>query len=65
MPSANHDRWRTSSYTSNGANCVEVAVTPWLVGVRDTKARGDGTLEFDSGRWTDFLHALKTGHHAA
>lgn len=61
MSTAQHIGWRTSSYTSNGANCVEVAVSPQLVGVRDTKARDSGTLAFDAAAWRGFLAAVKAG----
>ncbi|GAA3722007.1 hypothetical protein HDA32_002142 [Spinactinospora alkalitolerans] len=48
--------WHTSSYTSgDGGNCVEVAETPEVVYVRDTKNRGHGSLTFPASEWTAFL----------
>ncbi|MEU6264331.1 DUF397 domain-containing protein [Saccharopolyspora shandongensis] len=54
-----HDRWFTSSYTSNAASCVEVAMTPTAVGVRDTKDRNGGTLVFAPQRWADFVASVR------
>lgn len=51
-------RWFTSSYTSNAAACVEVALTPAAVGIRDTKDRDGGTLIVDRNRWKSFLRAV-------
>lgn len=37
--------WRKSSYSSGDPdNCVEIAVTPSVVGIRDTKDRDGGRL---------------------
>ncbi|GCD99074.1 DUF397 domain-containing protein [Embleya hyalina] len=72
------DRWETTTdmsekYTSwhkfrrsdESSNCVEVAGTVDAgggVGVRDTKARGQGpVLEFGSSSWGRFLEAAKRG----
>ncbi|MFC7342560.1 DUF397 domain-containing protein [Saccharopolyspora griseoalba] len=52
-------RWITSSYSSSGVNCVEVAVTPRAVGVRDSKNRAAGTLTFHTRTWSNFLDHLK------
>jgi hypothetical protein len=47
--------WRTSSYTSNGESCVEVAPTADAVLVRDTKDAGTGPiLHFTQAGWTAF-----------
>ncbi len=35
-------RWATSTYSSNHEACVEVAVMPGAMGMRDTKNRGQG-----------------------
>lgn len=48
--------WRKSSYSENGANCVEV--TPAAAGIllRDTKDRGAGpVITFTPVQWTMFL----------
>ncbi|MBJ7001589.1 MULTISPECIES: DUF397 domain-containing protein [Streptomyces] len=49
-------RWFTSSYSSNGGNCVEVATNvPGTVPVRDTKDRDAGTLTFRTDSWSAFV----------
>jgi hypothetical protein len=52
--------WRTSSYSSQDGNCVEVA--PDLAGrvlVRDTKNRDDAVLALSAAEWRRFTGALK------
>ncbi|MFF8993386.1 DUF397 domain-containing protein [Streptomyces sp. NPDC014983] len=49
-------RWFTSSHSSNGGNCVEVATNvPGTVPVRDTKDRDAGTLTFRTASWSAFV----------
>jgi Domain of unknown function (DUF397) len=56
--------WRTSSYSTGGNQCVEVAVLPaGHVAVRDSKDRGTGMHVFSPVAWTTFVHAVKTGSH--
>lgn len=52
--------WRTSSYTGGSGNCVEVAQTPDLVLVRDTKDRDGGTLTLRSAQWQAFLASTRS-----
>lgn len=58
VPGANAP-WRKSRRSGSVSNCVEVAVTSDVVGVRDTKDRGGATLVFSSDRWADFVRALR------
>ncbi|CAL2058127.1 MULTISPECIES: DUF397 domain-containing protein [Streptomyces] len=52
----NSPRWFTSSHSSNGGNCVEVATNiPGTVPVRDTKDRDAGTLTFRTDSWSTFV----------
>ncbi|MET8806399.1 DUF397 domain-containing protein [Streptomyces sp. NPDC004546] len=43
-------RWRKSSYSgSGGGDCVEVAIAPSAVHVRDSKAQADAVLALSPG----------------
>lgn len=56
--------WFKSSYSNNAQNtCVEAAMVPGFVGIRDTKDPDGGTLVFSTAAWSGFLGHLKTGHH--
>ncbi|HJP80574.1 MAG TPA: DUF397 domain-containing protein [Pseudonocardiaceae bacterium] len=55
--------WRKSSRSGNGGqDCVELAILPRVVGVRDSKNRS-WHLEFRSDRWEGFLVGVKTGSY--
>ncbi|MBQ0922911.1 DUF397 domain-containing protein [Saccharopolyspora endophytica] len=51
--------WRKSSKSAVEGNCVEVAVAPEVVGVRDSKDRDGDVLVFPQQRWADFLAGLR------
>lgn len=47
--------WRKSSYSGGGnGNCVEVAFTAQVVGVRDSKDADGAVLRFSPGQWRSF-----------
>jgi hypothetical protein len=52
--------WRKSSYSgSNGnSNCVEIALGPDAVAVRDSKNVAGPTLAFSSSEWQAFVTRL-------
>ena len=50
--------WHVSSYSENGGNCVEVALAPVVVHVRDTKARTAGQLAVSAGSWQALLEQI-------
>ncbi|SDK22903.1 protein of unknown function [Actinopolyspora mzabensis] len=52
--------WRTSSRSGNGGNCVEVAMTSEVVGVRDSKDRAAGHFAAAPAQWSAFIDAVKT-----
>jgi hypothetical protein len=52
-------RWRKSSRSGGGQNCVEVARSRTWAAVRDTKNRTAGTLSFDGPAFSGFLAAVK------
>jgi hypothetical protein len=54
--------WRKSTKSNNtGGDCVEVALDPAVVGVRDTKDRSGGTLVVDGSDWSAFVAGVKGG----
>ncbi|WP_431996431.1 DUF397 domain-containing protein [Streptomyces fungicidicus] len=49
-------RWFKSSYSGGeGGDCVEVALAPAAVHVRDSKDTGQGTFAVTPTAWTAFL----------
>lgn len=51
--------WFKSSYSSgSGDDCVEVALTPATVHVRDSKNREGSRLTLSAAPWADFLTHL-------
>ncbi|MGW4302236.1 DUF397 domain-containing protein [Streptomyces sp. NPDC004646] len=49
--------WFKSSYSSNdGPECVEVALTPATIHIRDSKNHNGAHLTVPATAWTDFLH---------
>ncbi|MDR7301786.1 DUF397 domain-containing protein [Haloactinomyces albus] len=53
--------WRKPGRSQGSGNCVEVALTPQAVGVRDTKNRAAGHVTVDAARWSAFLAHVKAG----
>ncbi|WP_024800570.1 DUF397 domain-containing protein [Nocardia sp. BMG51109] len=55
-------RWFTSSRTSAGKECVEVAfLDEGMVGVRDSKNPSGPALVFTPGEWEAFTGGVKDG----
>ncbi|AHH15626.1 hypothetical protein NONO_c08190 [Nocardia nova SH22a] len=55
-------QWFTSTRTSGGRECVEVAfLEGGLVGVRDSKDRSRPPLVFSPGEWQAFIGGAKGG----
>lgn len=49
--------WRKSSYSSDqGGNCVEVAMTPSHIAVRDSKIPTEATVTASPAAFTAFLN---------
>jgi Domain of unknown function (DUF397) len=53
--------WRKSSYSSNNGNCVEAALLPDMVAVRDSKDPNGTALTFSPQSWTALTKAIKDG----
>ncbi|MFL5998271.1 MAG: DUF397 domain-containing protein [Streptomyces sp.] len=49
--------WFKSSYSSgtNGESCVEIATTPGIVHIRDSKTATGPRLTFTPATWTAFV----------
>ncbi|RZS32202.1 uncharacterized protein DUF397 [Herbihabitans rhizosphaerae] len=52
--------WRKSSYSGNGANCVELTIAPTAVLARDSKNTAGPVLGFGHTKWATFLTAVKS-----
>ncbi|MFR9728688.1 DUF397 domain-containing protein [Saccharopolyspora sp. MS10] len=52
--------WRKST-RSGDYNCVEVALSPEVAAVRDSKAPEGRHVAVSAARWGFFLQGLKTG----
>jgi hypothetical protein len=57
------EEWRTSSFSNDGTNCVElsIATNGDAVAVRDTKDRNWPALVFTRAEWAAFLAGAKNG----
>jgi hypothetical protein len=51
--------WRTSSYSANNNDCVEVATGTNVAGFRDSKRRSGPTLIVRGDTFTAFLNAIR------
>ncbi|MCI4064707.1 DUF397 domain-containing protein [Micromonospora sp. R77] len=49
--------WRKSSHSGDEGACVEMAVLPGAVAVRDSKDPAGPTLRFTPAAWTTFAGA--------
>lgn len=61
MENTDNANWRKSSHSDGDGNCVEVSISRCgnAVGVRDTKDRDGGTLEFTRAAWQDFIGGVR------
>jgi hypothetical protein len=58
-PEFSCDMWRTSSRSNGARDCVEVAVVPGRVGVRDSKDRSGPALVLPPPAWRAFVGDLQ------
>ena len=52
--------WRNSSHSGNNG-CVEIALDPAEVAVRDSKHREGPVLRFNAHEWEAFLAGVRNG----
>lgn len=53
-------RWRKSSHSNNGGECVEVATyLPGVIAIRDSKDPSGSLLMFTSAEWREFLRTIR------
>jgi Domain of unknown function (DUF397) len=57
--SFNNDLWKKSSRCSANSDCVEVAASTGLVGVRDSKNPDKTILISTSCQWENFILGIK------
>jgi hypothetical protein len=54
-------RWRKSSYSGSGSECVEVDTPPFeSVSIRDSKDPNGPILIYSGPEWVSFLEALRS-----
>ncbi|MFE7270021.1 DUF397 domain-containing protein [Streptomyces sp. NPDC057623] len=62
-------RWFTSSYSSNGGQCIEVAtnlvVSRGVVPIRDSKDQRGPVLDFPADAFSSFVTGVKAGQFGA
>ena len=57
-------RWRKSSYSGSGNNCVEVAEVAGSRAVRDSKNPDGGHLILGAHVWEAFITDIKRGRYS-
>lgn len=54
--------WRKSTHSGgNGGECVEVAITPDVVGIRDSKCPDGGIITVSPTAWASFIQMTSRG----
>lgn len=58
-----YGEWEKSSYSGTGSqsDCVEVALFPDSIGVRDSKAPESGNLAVSAGSFAAMIRRVKSG----
>jgi hypothetical protein len=68
MPALDHaGTWRKSSFSgaNGGSGCIEVAVVPGGIAVRDTKDRARPPHVHSAPAWREFLAGIRAGEFEA
>ncbi|MGW3566981.1 DUF397 domain-containing protein [Streptomyces sp. NPDC000941] len=53
--------WRKSSYSGGNDDCVELAVTPGQIAIRDSKRPDLTHTSFTAPAWREFVSAIAAG----
>ncbi len=53
-------QWKKSSYSGNTGNCVEVAATQSMVGIRDSKDPDRAVLRVSREAWQEFIQDIRS-----
>ncbi|MGH8349370.1 MAG: DUF397 domain-containing protein, partial [Pseudomonas sp.] len=61
IPSFDNALWRKSSRSSASTDCVEVATTTRLIGIRDSNDPNEGLLALSSDQWKNFIREINMG----
>jgi hypothetical protein len=56
----NNRRWRKSSYSGGGNDCVEVATSVTSVTIRDSNSSYSSILHVSRHEWRTFLQSIDT-----
>ncbi|MFD0688137.1 DUF397 domain-containing protein [Actinomadura fibrosa] len=56
-------RWRKSTRSVPGGECVETASLPGGIGIRDSKDAGGPVITVPSTGWQDLVRQIKKGEH--
>jgi Domain of unknown function (DUF397) len=59
-----HAAWRKSTYSGQNGNCVEVAASGPVVGVRDSKDTTGSALMLSSAEWRRFVAQVRARESA-
>jgi hypothetical protein len=59
QPESHNNVWRKASRSSGGNACIEVALRPGSVSLRDSKNAAD-TITVNHPHWTSFIDAVKS-----
>ncbi|HEY1915725.1 MAG TPA: DUF397 domain-containing protein [Streptosporangiaceae bacterium] len=60
MTDLSRARWRTSSYSGNSGNCVQVAALDRVIAVRDSKDPDGPVLVWSADEWNRVLVEIAT-----
>lgn len=63
IPTFNNALWRKSSRSGGISNCVEIATTSGLIGIRDSTKPNGQILIVTPTEWTNFLAGLCRFEH--